>query len=57
VSQGFGSGTGSTGTDIVLYKCSESWPSIFPTDQLKGLILSEVSGQWMVVLVLKYTEM
>ncbi|KIJ07906.1 hypothetical protein PAXINDRAFT_89644, partial [Paxillus involutus ATCC 200175] len=56
VSRGFGSGTGSTGTDIVLYECPESWPSIFPTNQLEGPILSEVSGQGMVMLVSKYAE-
>ncbi|KIJ19515.1 hypothetical protein PAXINDRAFT_69224, partial [Paxillus involutus ATCC 200175] len=56
VSRGFGSGAGSTGTDIVLYECPESWPSIFPTNQLVGLILSEMSGQGVVVLVSKYTE-
>jgi hypothetical protein len=54
VSQGFGSGTGGTGTNVVLHKCPESWSSIFPTNQLKGL--SEVSGQGMIVLVLKYTK-
>ncbi|KIJ12689.1 hypothetical protein PAXINDRAFT_82472 [Paxillus involutus ATCC 200175] len=56
VSRGFGSGAGSTGTDIVLYKCSESWPSIFLMNQLESLILSEVSGQGMVVLVSKYVK-
>ncbi|KIJ07281.1 hypothetical protein PAXINDRAFT_90685 [Paxillus involutus ATCC 200175] len=56
VSRGFGSGAGSTGTDIVLYKCPKSWPSIFPTNQLKSPILSEVSRQGMVMLVSKDTE-
>ncbi|KIJ11618.1 hypothetical protein PAXINDRAFT_84258, partial [Paxillus involutus ATCC 200175] len=56
VSQGFGLGADSTGTDIVFYKCPESWPSIFPMNQLEGPILSEVSRQGMVVLVSKYAE-
>ncbi|KAF9220028.1 hypothetical protein BS17DRAFT_759995 [Gyrodon lividus] len=34
VSRGFSSGAGGAGTDIVFDKGAESWPSVFPADEL-----------------------
>ena len=35
---------------------SEEWPSIVVMDELKGLVLAEVSGDWVVVFVKEDAE-
>ena len=47
----FGSHTSGAGLAVVLDKGSEEWPSIVIMDELKGLVLAEVSGDWVVVFV------
>ena len=46
-----GSHTGGAGLAVVLDEGSEEWPCIVVTDELKGLVLAKVSGDWMVMLV------
>jgi hypothetical protein len=35
---------------------AELWPGVFPSNELKGLVLTKVSRQDMVMLVLEHTE-
>ncbi|KIJ67276.1 hypothetical protein HYDPIDRAFT_84599 [Hydnomerulius pinastri MD-312] len=56
MSRDFGSGAGGTGADIVLNIGPNSWPGIFLTDKLEGVILAKMSGQGMVVFVAEYSE-
>ena len=48
-----GSHTGGAGLAAVLNKGAEEQPSVVITDELKGLVLAEVSGDQMVVFVEK----
>ena len=49
-------GAGRAGRNIVLYECSESWPSVFASDKFQGPVLSEVSGEGMIVLIPEDSE-
>ena len=49
-------GAGCAGRNIVLYKCSESWPSVFASDKFQGPVLSEVPGEGMIVLIPEDSE-
>ena len=44
-------GTGCAGRNLVLYKCTESWPSVFTSDKFQGPVLSEVSGEGMIMFI------
>ena len=52
----FSAGAGHAGRNVVLYKCTESWPSVFASDKFQGPVLSEVSGEGMIVLILEDLE-
>ena len=52
-----GSHTGGAGLAVVLDEGTEEWPSIVVTDELKGLVLAEVSGDRVVVFVEKDAEL
>ena len=47
----FGSHTGGAGLAIVLGEGTEEWPSVVITDELKGLVLANMSRDQMVVFV------
>ena len=49
-------GAGRAGQNVVLYECLESWPSVFASDKFQGPVLSEVSGEGMIVLILEDSE-
>ena len=51
-----GSHTGGAGLAVVLNEGTEERPSVVVTDELKGFVLAEVSGDWMVVFVEKDVE-
>ena len=51
-----GSHTSGAGLAVVLDKGSEEWPCIVVTDELKGLVLAEVSRDWVVVFVKEDAE-
>ena len=51
-----GSHTSGAGLAVVLDKGTEEWPSVVVTDELKGLVLAEVSGDCVVVFVKKDAE-
>ena len=50
-------GTGCAGRNIVLYECTESWPSVFASDKLQGPILSKVSREGMIMLIPEDSEL
>ena len=49
-------GAGRAGRNVVLYECMESWPSVFVSDKFQGPVLSEVSGEVMIVLISEDSE-
>ena len=51
-----GSHTGGAGLAVVLDEGAEERPSVVITDELKGLVLAKVSGDWVVVFVEKDAE-
>ena len=52
-----GSHTSGAGLAVVLDEGTEEWPSVVVTDELKGLVLAEVSGDQVVVFVEKDAEL
>ena len=44
-----GSHTGGAGLAVVLNKGAEKQPSVVVMDELKGFVVAEVSGDWIVV--------
>ena len=52
----FSVGAGRAGRNIVLYECTESWPSVFASDKFQGPVLFEMSGERMIVLILENSE-
>jgi hypothetical protein len=50
-------GAGCAGRDIVLYKCSKSWPSVFASNEFQGAVLSEMTGEGMIMLILEDSEL
>ena len=57
VSGCLGTGTGCTGTDIVLDEGADAQPGIFPTDEFQGLVLPEVASCRMIMESLENAEM
>ena len=51
----FGTHTSCTRLAEILDEGSESWPHIFAADYRQGFILTEVSREYMIVFVLKYS--
>ena len=49
-------GTGRAGRNVVLYECTESWPSVFASDKFQGPVLSEMSREGMIVLIPENSE-
>ena len=52
----FSAGTGRAGRNIVLYECTESWPSVFASDKFQGPVLCEMPGEGMIVLIPENSE-
>ena len=52
-----GSHAGGAGLAVVLDEGAEERPSIVVTDELQGLVLAEVSGDWVVMFVEKEAEL
>ena len=52
-----GSHTSGAGLAVVLDEGTEEWPSVVITDELKGLVLAEVSRDWVVMFVEKDAEL
>ena len=50
-------GAGRAGRNVVLYKCLESWPSVFASDKFQGPVLSEMSGEGMIMLIPENSEL
>jgi len=46
----------STGRAVIFDKSADVGPDIFATNESKGPIDSEVTGEWVIVLVLEYAE-
>ena len=53
---GFCSHTGSARLHIFLDEFSETWPSIISTDEVDSLVLAWVSGEYVIMFVMKNTE-
>ena len=47
----FSMGGGRAGRNVVLYECTESWPSVFASDKFQGPVLSEMPGEGMIMLI------
>ena len=50
-------GAGCAGQNVVLYKCTESWPSVFASDKFQGPVLSEVSREGMIMFIPEDSEL
>ena len=57
VTWGLGPSTGSTRLAEILYECSEIRPDVFPTNEFECFVLSEVSGEDVVVPESEYSEL
>ena len=50
-------GADHAGQTIVLYECTEFWPSVFMSDKFQGSVLSKVSREGMIMLILEDSEL
>ena len=57
MSRNFSMGAGCAGQNVVLYECTESWPSVFASDKFQGPVLSEMSGEGMIMLIPENSEL
>ena len=49
-------GAGHAGRNIVLYKCTECWPSVFASDKFQGPILAKVPREGVIMLIPENSE-
>ena len=56
MSRNLSMGAGHAGWNIVLYECIEFWPSVFMSNKFQGPVLSNMSGEGMIVLIPEDSE-